>query len=85
MKKPPTMPVPLRVHGHHSLLVGVDGPRAVVERARELGYAAIALCDVDSVAGIVEWVRGGAGVNNICRACGSRQEATAGAGGKKIS
>lgn len=56
-----TSPALLRVHGHHSLLVGVDGPRAIAERARALGYGAVALCDVDSVAGIVEWVRAGVG------------------------
>lgn len=54
-------PVPLRVHGQHSLLVGVDGPQAIAERARALGYGAAALCDVDSVAGVVEWVRAGVG------------------------
>ncbi|MBI5364231.1 MAG: DNA polymerase III subunit alpha [Planctomycetes bacterium] len=50
------MYVPLRVHGHHSMLTGVDSPAALVARARELGFAALALCDVDTIAGVVEFL-----------------------------
>ncbi|MEM7518143.1 MAG: PHP domain-containing protein, partial [Planctomycetota bacterium] len=52
MQPPPY--VPLRVHGHHSLLTGVDSPRALLERASALGLPALALVDVDSIAGLVE-------------------------------
>ncbi|MBK7874163.1 MAG: DNA polymerase III subunit alpha [Planctomycetes bacterium] len=50
------MYAPLRVHGHHSMLTGVDSPAALVARARELGFEALALCDVDTIAGVVEFL-----------------------------
>ena len=40
------MYVPLRVHGWHSLLTGVDAPAVLLERARELGLTTLALADV---------------------------------------
>ena len=49
--------VPLRVHGHHSLLTGVDAPRVLLERARALGLPALCLCDVDTLAGTVDFLR----------------------------
>jgi hypothetical protein len=49
--------IPLRVHGHHSLLTGVDSPAALRERARELGLPALALCDVDTLSGRVDFLR----------------------------
>jgi DNA-directed DNA polymerase III PolC len=49
--------VPLRVHGHHSLLTGVDPPRTLLARARALGLPAMALADVDSLAGSVEFLQ----------------------------
>ncbi|HVS18684.1 MAG TPA: PHP domain-containing protein, partial [Planctomycetota bacterium] len=48
---------PLRVHGHHSLLTGVDSPAALLERAAELGLAALALTDMDTLAGTVDLLR----------------------------
>jgi DNA polymerase III subunit alpha len=51
------MYVPFRVHGHHSLLTGVDSPAALLERASELGLPALALCDVDSLGGLVDFLR----------------------------
>ena len=51
------MVVPLRVHGHHSMLTGVDAPRVLCERARELGFAALALCDVDTQSGLVDFLK----------------------------
>ena len=50
------MYVPLRVHGHHSMLTGVDAPRTLLERARELGLPALALCDVDTLTGVVDFL-----------------------------
>jgi DNA polymerase III alpha subunit len=50
------MYVPLRVHGHHSLLTGVDAPAALVERARALGLTGMALADVDTLAGLVDFL-----------------------------
>ena len=44
----------LRVHGHHSLLTGVGSPAELLERGWELGLESVALCDVDSIAGVVE-------------------------------
>jgi len=51
------MYVPLRVHGHHSMLTGVDAPATLLERARELGLPALALADVDTLAGLVEFLQ----------------------------
>ncbi|MBL8860569.1 MAG: DNA polymerase III subunit alpha [Planctomycetes bacterium] len=51
------MYVPLRVHGHHSLLTGVDAPRTLLERAAELGLPALALTDVDALSGVVDLAR----------------------------
>ena len=49
--------IPLRVHSHHSLLTGVDSPAALLDRARELGLPALALCDVDTLSGLVDFLR----------------------------
>ena len=48
---------PLRVHGHHSLLMGVDSPANLLVRGAQLGLGGLGLCDVDSVAGLVEFVQ----------------------------
>jgi DNA-directed DNA polymerase III PolC len=47
---------PLRVHGHHSMLTGVDSPRALVERAGTLALPGLALADVDTLAGLVDFL-----------------------------
>jgi len=61
------MYVPLRVHGHHSLLTGVDAPALLLERAASLGLSALALADVDSTAGWIDLLRAaeGTGVRPI--------------------
>jgi len=59
------MYVPLRVHGHHSLLTGVDAPRALLERAAELGLGALALTDVDALSGSVDLERAAAKVPSV--------------------
>ncbi|MDP6740792.1 MAG: PHP domain-containing protein, partial [Planctomycetota bacterium] len=51
------MYVPLRVHGHHSLLTGTDSPARLLSRARELKLGALALTDVDGVTGLVDFLR----------------------------
>ncbi len=51
------MYISLRTHSHHSLLTGVDSPAALLERARELGMSALALCDIDTLAGLVDFLR----------------------------
>ncbi len=51
------MYVPLRTHGWHSLLTGVDPPEALLERAGELGLPALALTDVDTLAGSTHFLR----------------------------
>jgi DNA-directed DNA polymerase III PolC len=51
------MYVPLRVHSWHSLLTGVDPPAALLERAAELELPALALTDVDSLGGTVDFLR----------------------------
>ncbi|MHC4377660.1 MAG: DNA polymerase III subunit alpha [Planctomycetota bacterium] len=48
--------VPLRVHGQHTFLRGVDAPRTLLRRAWDLGLPALALTDVDSTAGLVEFL-----------------------------
>ena len=44
---------PLHVHSTHSLLRGVPSVRELVSRARALGYSAVALTDVNSMAGSI--------------------------------
>ncbi len=51
------MYVPLRVHGWHSLLTGVDSPAALLARAAELGLGALALTDIDSLGGTTDFLR----------------------------
>src|SRR5260221_14099493 len=41
--------VPLRVRSHGSLLLGTASPEALIERALELGHAALALTDRDNL------------------------------------
>src|SRR2546427_711384 len=41
--------VPLRVHSHGSLLYGTASPEALVQRALELGYGALALTERDNL------------------------------------
>lgn len=48
--------VPLRVHGHHSFLAGVDTPRTLLQRAAALQLPALALTDIDHCAGMVEFL-----------------------------
>jgi error-prone DNA polymerase len=52
--------VPLRVHGHHSLLTGVDAPAALLARAAGLELPALALTDVDTLAGTVDLLKAAA-------------------------
>jgi len=54
------MYVPLRTHGWHSLLTGVDAPARLLVRAAELGLPALALCDVDTLGGSVDFLRAAA-------------------------
>ena len=63
----------LRVHGWHSFLTGVDAPRRLLERARQLKLAAVALTDVDTLCGVVEFLQaharmGGEGSDDLPRA-----------------
>lgn len=51
------MYVPLRNHTHHSLLTGVGSPAAWLERVRQLGLPGMALCDVNTLGGLVEALR----------------------------
>jgi len=47
----------LHVHSAYSLLDGASSPEALAARAAELGYAALALTDHDSQAGLVAHVQ----------------------------
>jgi DNA-directed DNA polymerase III PolC len=51
------MYVPLRVHGHHSFMTGVDSPAQLVARARELGLPGLALTEVDTLSSLVEYLQ----------------------------
>ncbi|MCP3919558.1 MAG: DNA polymerase III subunit alpha [bacterium] len=51
------MYVPLRVHGYHSMLTGVDAPEALLSRAAGLGLDALALADVGTLAGLVDFLQ----------------------------
>jgi hypothetical protein len=73
--------VPLHVYSHYSLFEGVDGPAALAERAEECGYTDLALTDVNSLAGAVEFAEAGRrfGVRHIlgARLRHQSQQATA--------
>jgi DNA-directed DNA polymerase III PolC len=47
--------VSLRTHSWYSLLEGVSSPQALLERAAEAGYQALALTDCNSLAGTVDF------------------------------
>ena len=51
------MYVPLRTHGWHSLLSGVDPPEALLARAGEVGIETLALTDVDTLSGSTDFLR----------------------------
>ena len=53
-------PVHLRVHGHHSLLTGVDSPQALLLCAADLGYDTLALTDIDTGCGLVAFAQAAA-------------------------
>src|SRR5947208_2287364 len=62
---------PLRTHSWHSLLEGVASPAALLGRAAEPGYEAMALTDPNSLAGAVEFSAAARrhGVRAIVGAC----------------
>lgn len=51
------MYAPLRIHSHHSLLTGVGSPQGWLERAATWELPAMALCDVHSLGGMVEFLQ----------------------------
>src|SRR5262245_52015549 len=51
------MYVPLRTHGWHSLLTGVDPPARLVERGAGLGPPALGRADVDTLGGLVDFLK----------------------------
>ena len=51
------MYVPLRTHGWHTLLTGVDAPQTLLQRAGRLGLPALALTDVDTLSGSTAYLR----------------------------
>jgi len=58
-----SLPVPLHVHSHFSLLRGASGVEALVTRAAELGYQSLALTDRDALYGAIQF-------STACRAAG---------------
>jgi error-prone DNA polymerase len=63
--------VPLHTHSHYSLLEGVDGPEAMLARAGQLGYPALALTDTANLHGAVAFIAAAQryGVRPILGAC----------------
>ncbi len=51
------MYIPLRTHSWHSLLTGLDSPATLLAQAARLGFPALGLCDVDTLAGTVELLK----------------------------
>src|SRR5438045_7856993 len=49
----PTMPVSLHTHSWYSLLEGVTGIEALLQRAAALGYSSLALTDSNNLYGVV--------------------------------
>ena len=58
-----SLPVPLHVHSHFSLLRGASSVEALVTRAAELGYRSLALTDRDALYGAIQF-------STACRAAG---------------
>ncbi len=58
-----SLPVPLHVHSHFSLLRGASSVEALVTRAAELGYQSLALTDRDALYGAIQF-------STACRAAG---------------
>ncbi|MBL8859366.1 MAG: DNA polymerase III subunit alpha [Planctomycetes bacterium] len=79
------MYVPLRVHGHHSMLTGVDAPRALLERARELRLTALALCDVDTLTGVVEFLHAARHVETVRAIVGAEISDPSGLPGRLVA
>jgi DNA polymerase III alpha subunit len=48
--------VSLHTHSHFSLMEGVDAPEALLQRAADLGYDALALTDSNALHGAVAFV-----------------------------
>lgn len=59
------MTIPLHVKSHYSLGYGTASPEALVERAAALGYSALALTDIENLAGQLRF-------HDLCRARGIR-------------
>ncbi len=49
--------VPLHVHSHYSLLDGLGTPKAIVQRAKELGFSAVAVTDHGNLYGAIEFYK----------------------------
>ncbi len=79
------MYVPLRVHGHHSMLTGVDAPRALLERASVLGHPGHALTDVDSLGGAVDFTRSSPKVPNVHAIVGAEISDAGGLPGRVVA
>jgi DNA-directed DNA polymerase III PolC len=79
------MYVPLRVHGHHSMLTGVDAPRRLLERARALGLSALALCDVDTLSGLVDFLLAAREVEGVRPIVGAEISDPSGAPGRLVA
>jgi DNA polymerase III subunit alpha len=47
----------LHIHSHYSLLDGFGSPKALAERAKELGYTALALTDHGNTHGLIEFYK----------------------------
>jgi len=77
--------VPLRVHGHHSFLAGVDAPGALLQRATCLGLPALALTDVDHCAGAVELIEAAEALGGARPIIGAELSDPSGRPGRVIS
>src|ERR1700724_539357 len=65
------MPVSLHTHSWYSLLEGVSSPEALLRRAVEGGYTALAMTDTNNLYGVVPFVERAArcGLRPIIGAC----------------
>lgn len=51
------MYIPLFAHSHYSVLHGLNNPKEIVSKAKELGLPAIALTDIDNCSGCIEFYK----------------------------
>jgi DNA-directed DNA polymerase III PolC len=67
------------------MLTGVDAPRVLVERARAIGIGALALCDVDTLSGVVDFLHAARRVGGVRAIVGAEISDPSGKPGRVVA